>query len=240
MPDRSPYTVKSLLLYLADLERQKRTVDNLPEGGGDLSEDPGLKMSARLVVSHRKLREWPDVQRIMLDCEAAGYTFDAAGMNQWVAFLCKVHHKLPNEVAEWGLDQLCDLAARDVTPAAGQIKFAEPAGDSLSQTKAKRSTERGEGQVKLIAALTKHHKYADGSCLNQEPIGNNELARMADVSPSTASIFFKEKFNGHTAYRRVCASDTRLVTSLKLLNIEFAPHILYGAKPPGEDERDDE
>src|SRR5262249_18814112 len=38
----------------------------------------------------------------------------------------------------------------------------------------KRSTERGEGRAKLIAALTKHHQYADGGCLNLEPIGNNE------------------------------------------------------------------
>jgi hypothetical protein len=44
---------------------------------------------------------------------------------------------------------------------------------------------RGEAEAKLIAALTKHHQYADGSCLNLEPVGNNELARIAEVSEST-------------------------------------------------------
>jgi hypothetical protein len=116
---------------------------------------------------------------------------------------------------------------------------AEPAGDS-TPTKAKRSTERGEGRAKLVAALTKHHQYADGGCLNLEPIGNNELARLAGVSESTASGFFNKQFDGHTKYRVICADATRLVAALKLLNQEFAPHHLFGAKPPGEDEREDE
>jgi hypothetical protein len=29
------------------------------------------------------------------------------------------------------------------------------------------------------------------------------------------------------------------VTALKLLNKEFAPHILYGLRPPGEDNHDE-
>jgi hypothetical protein len=33
---------------------------------------------------------------------------------------------------------------------------------------------------------------------------------------------------------------TRLVAALKLLNQEFAPHHLFGAKPPDEDDRDTE
>ncbi len=103
---------------------------------------------------------------------------------------------------------------------------------------AKRSTERGEGRVKLIAALTKHHQYADGGCLNPEPIGNNELANAAGVSPSTASAFFEKEFQGHTKYRALCRDVSKLAAALKLLNGEFAPHTLYGSQP--EDDRDDE
>ena len=54
------------------------------------------------------------------------------------------------------------------------------AGTPPAPKKGKRSTRRGEAAIKLIAALTKHHKYAKGSCLNLEPVGNNELARQAD------------------------------------------------------------
>ncbi len=42
--------------------------------------------------------------------------------------------------------------------------------------KPKRSTERGEGREKCIAALTQRHDYQSGSCLNTEAIGSNELA----------------------------------------------------------------
>jgi hypothetical protein len=63
-------------------------------------------------------------------------------------------------------------------------------------SKTKRSTERGEARMKLIAALTKHHKYADGGCLNLEPVGNNDLARMAKVAPSSASQFFDRELQG--------------------------------------------
>lgn len=44
------------------------------------------------------------------------------------------------------------------------------------QPKPKQSTERGDGQTKLIAALIAHHQYSDGSCQNPAPIGNNALA----------------------------------------------------------------
>lgn len=117
---------------------------------------------------------------------------------------------------------------------------AKTTSDAATPTKAKRSTERGEGRVKLIAALTKHHKYADGGCLNLEPIGNNELARLARVSDSTASAFFQKQFKGHANYRRICGDAQNLVAALKLLNQEYAPHDLYGSNPPDEGERADE
>jgi hypothetical protein len=108
----------------------------------------------------------------------------------------------------------------------------------------KRSTERGEGRAKLIAALTKHHQYADGGCLNLEPIGNNELAKAAGVSPSTASAFFNEKFQGHTKYKALCRDAGKLAVTLKLLNDEFAPYHLLGPSSdlaaPEEDDTDTE
>jgi hypothetical protein len=107
--------------------------------------------------------------------------------------------------------------------------------------KTKRSTAQGEGRIKLIAALTKHHKYAEGSCLNLEPIANNELARLAGVGKSTASKFFTDQFGGHPKYKGYfCKDASRLVGALKLLNQEFSPHHLYGGIPPGENEADDE
>lgn len=106
--------------------------------------------------------------------------------------------------------------------------------------KAKRSTERGEGRTKLVAALSKHHRYSDGSCLNPEPIGNNKLAKAAGVSPSTASTFFNDKFQGHTKYKALCRDSGSLAAALKLLNGEYSPHDLYGRRSADEDGRGDE
>ena len=66
------------------------------------------------------------------------------------------------------------------------------------------------------------------------------LATLAGVSPSTASAFFADKFQGYAKYRVVCRDAGRLADSLKALNGEFSPHDLYGRRPAGEDDREDE
>jgi hypothetical protein len=77
--------------------------------------------------------------------------------------------------------------------------------------------------------------------LNPEPIGNNELARQADVKESTASYFFKQNFGSHAEYRALCRRDSRgLIAALKLLNNEFTPQRLYGRRPPDEGDRDED
>jgi hypothetical protein len=86
----------------------------------------------------------------------------------------------------------------------------------------------------LVAALTKHHRYADGGCLNYEPIGNNALARQAKVGKRTASAFFTKEFHGHSRYKRLCNDTPRLIAALKALNGEFQPHDFYNARTPAE------
>lgn len=122
--------------------------------------------------------------------------------------------RLGNSQAECGLDQPDDVPAEE-----------DPVGSPLPKAD-KKSTERGEGRVKLIAALTAHHRYADGSALHQEPVGNNALARAAGVDKATASDFFKKDFGGYGNYRVMCKDATRLVCALKLLNGEFRPREL--------------
>lgn len=109
MADGSPYTVKTLLLYLAYLEgRDQKARDPLASRGGH-HEDP-TSTRLRIITSYHELRKWPDVQRALRDCEAAGYKFDDKGMNQWVAQVCKARGRLPDEVADWSLEEFCKLA----------------------------------------------------------------------------------------------------------------------------------
>jgi hypothetical protein len=112
---------------------------------------------------------------------------------------------------------------------------SEPGTASVSEAKkTKKSTEPGEARVKIISALTAHHKYEADSYLNQEPIGVNALAHKAKVGKATVSRFFKTEFSdgkrgGHLMYRRVCQSKEDLLHSLKLLRGEVPPSILYRA-----------
>lgn len=127
MAASSPYTVKTLLLYLENLERREQAAQVLPDSGGELqdladvtyqkpdvmwdtAENPEFLNPARIANSRKVLRDWLDVERTLCACEAAGHTCNAAGMNQWVTQVCVAHDKLPRVVADWSLDQFCDLA----------------------------------------------------------------------------------------------------------------------------------
>jgi len=113
------------------------------------------------------------------------------------------------------------------------------ADEAPALKKSKRSTVKGETEDKLIAALTMHHKYDDSSVLNYEPIGVNELGRKAKVASSTASVFFNKKFSGHGKYQQYCI-NSKIGTSLKAMNEGFSPDELFGSKPPGEGDREEE
>jgi hypothetical protein len=174
------------------------------------------------------------------------------------AFIREVRAKLPrlydlqSELGEY-IDRVVEAPLSALTP--GPDGDAETASmttvDSLlaamslqapetgnPQTKPKRSTEKGEARVKIIPALTKHHQYADGGCLNTEPIGVRELARKADVSADSVTQFFKKEFGeekgAHTRYKASCRDAALLGAWLKLLNEDYSPHPLFASNPPGE------
>jgi hypothetical protein len=114
-------------------------------------------------------------------------------------------------------------------------------GASKEPKKPKRSTEPGEAQVKIVSAFSAHHRYENGVCLNMIPIGNNELARAAEVSQDRASAFFKDKFGSHGQYKALCHRDPAGISKvLKALNGDYAIDDTYGDQPPGECEIGDD
>lgn len=124
------------------------------------------------------------------------------------------------------------------------LQSGEANGLRIKQAKTKASTAKGDARVRIIAALTKHHRYSDGRVLNLEPVNNNELARRAKVDKATASAFFKSQFKGHAEYKVRCRDENLLLAFLKMLNKDFAPFHLYAnapqAKDDDEDDEDDE
>jgi hypothetical protein len=142
-----------------------------------------------------------------------------------------------DSLAAWKLSlaEVVELLAQQATPEQ-QRETGQPA------PRKNRSTGKGDAKVKIISALTKHHEYANGSCLNQEPIGVRDLAGKdkADVGRSTVSDFFGAEFGGHTKYREVFCRDVHLlVAALKKLNDEYTVDNLFGGTPPSERRDDD-
>lgn len=127
----SPYTVKTLLLYLADLEKQKQTAQDIADPDEDCANDPGWQKGREVENSYKILRKWPGVERTLRDCEADGCTFDAKGMNQWVALHCKAHNTLPSDVASWSLDQFCDIAEMRIVDSGNEPSLTKEAAAIL-------------------------------------------------------------------------------------------------------------
>jgi hypothetical protein len=119
-------------------------------------------------------------------------------------------------------------------------------GRQNKRTRTKRGGGSGSAAPKIVACLLEHHQYAKGSCLNQEPIGVNELADKAEVAPSSVTYFFNKQYGGpdrergHAKYKVVCRDTGRLGESLMVLAEDFCPFHLYGRNPPNEGNRDED
>ena len=142
---------------------------------------------------------------------------------------------------EWALEALESLTSPSVkAEGTGRTVSAETKGKRQKRN-VQQTGDEAAAEIALIAALTKHHQYAKGGCLNFEAIGSNALARQANVSTGSASGFFQRRFKGHRKYKLViCRDATLLVNALKMLNRDFSPWILWAPKdedPP--DERKD-
>ena len=71
-----------------------------------------------------------------------------------------------------------------------------------------------------------HMWWAACKNLAISPIGNNVMASGLKINQGTTSAFFKKKFGGHAAYKRLCGDITKLLAAIRLLNNEITPAIL--------------
>ncbi len=120
----------------------------------------------------------------------------------------------------------CNATSRMLTEYAGRLEDLAKRISELSQPKKKESTNRGEAEDLIVAAITEHHGFDGRTCSKLEPIGVNELARQRKISRSTVSAFFRKQYKGHQQYRTFCHDPSRLVASLQLLRREMPPSIL--------------
>ena len=97
-----------------------------------------------------------------------------------------------------------------------------------------------DSEVKLVAALSRHHQYENGSIGEATPVGCRELGRLAEVSEKAASGFFKKSFGNHKRYTVICRQPEKLIASLKALNYEFTPKDFANARTPDDLDREAE
>jgi len=146
-------------------------------------------------------------------------------------------HETKPALGEPQAEGLNDASAAE---AVSTVRDDSHSNGSDLEVRPKRHSPKGSARPKLIAALNKHHRYEHPDGINHEPIGNNDLARLARVDPSTASAFFAKEFGGYESYRRTCRDSSRLAIGLRAINGEIKPHDLFGRAPPGEGARRDD
>jgi hypothetical protein len=163
-------------------------------------------------------------------------TFTGAG-GDWAAvaapLLTAIHNASMFSRSGIVIEPIPTQAPATSPPPAGQ--GSPSTEDATSKpVRAKRRTEKGEAETKLIAALAKHHQYSDGSCLNPEHVQNNALARLAGVNQASATRFFKKHFRGRRQYVRICADPASLSRILGSLVGDMPAWKLFGRAPKSE------
>ncbi|QDT39233.1 hypothetical protein [Stratiformator vulcanicus] len=107
------------------------------------------------------------------------------------------------------------LAERDTTTQNARIN---------ASTKRRGRPSKGESdkETLIIAALSRHHGYDNGSLLNDEPIAVKSFADLPqnDFSAASLSRFFEKHFSGYKGYKAQCVNG-KLAMTLSLLNREL-------------------
>jgi hypothetical protein len=158
-----------------------------------------------------------DAGRVEAECKRRFGTFTVVTLNKLIGEVCS-HHNLSDYEAKRSPPHEFIRLAKEL-PAVEQTRGAGETG--RKPVKRKRSTEAGEARTIIIAALTAHHKYQSGSCLEYEPTGVRELARELDkVSAGSVSGFFMAVFGSHAKYKAACRDGKTLRDKLQILNNE--------------------
>ena len=106
---------------------------------------------------------------------------------------------------------------------AAEMALKRDRGTSTTETPSNRLTppkgqnKPGGATLKLISTLCNHHGVETEKFCS-DPIKVRELAKLAKVSPSVTSTFFKRIFGKHDAYKALCKEPSEIQKKLNALN----------------------
>jgi hypothetical protein len=159
-----------------------------------------------LKVSIENMGDIPDVDR-----------------DRWFSCLQNVQSDLKLPTPESEAEQSPNLSPGSIRETYEQAESEVP----VSSTNTHASHGKGDADAKLRAALTKYHGYSNAAVTKTDPIGGNELGRLAgNVSKGSVTNFWKRHFgeDGIKAYRRACLFDggSGLRKKLQILNGDYS------------------
>lgn len=131
------------------------------------------------------------------------------------------------------------LAKRSLEQEQATAAKAALAEHEHKQPKGSRKPADGGNLDRIIAALTKHHRYSNGICENYDPIGARALAEQAGLGRKNAGrvteFFQASLWQRHKTYVQACnRRDPKVAFWLTTLNRETPDWNTYGGEPPGE------
>jgi hypothetical protein len=178
-------------------------------------------------ASVARIEPWPEVPfwegvdksadpRLLSEAEKSGGKLNEAMLS--LAAFGYLKHRL-DELSDEDVSRLEEFAVQvenrfrsqtnENVPAVQIAPAQAPAENKAGRSRSNGPSTSGKATDKIRAALMRHHKYEDGYCGNDEPIGVKALATLVQVAPSTVSDYFKNSaFDGHSKYKQACVKGT--------------------------------
>ncbi|TWT97182.1 hypothetical protein [Neorhodopirellula pilleata] len=148
---------------------------------------------------------------------------------KWVTLRKRLIHFSRKKRAKYAIGQW-ETETQSGTVVERHAKPGAICSETILQTEHPERTKNESKEELFKSALIHHHQYENGSVLNWEPIGSNQLAIAAKIAPSTASSYFKKWFEEYQGYKRACQSQSSLVVTLTQFANESVVRT-YGSDP---------
>ncbi len=195
----------------------------------ELATPEELKRDRDLIDAMEAIRKEWDHGQVSPEGRIVLVRFVRTGRHPKLGHLChpgevwKVDADTAYEMAR-GKEPLCELQMDTEKTESDVI------GNGKGKLKKSSKTSKKPKFHAFVKALSTHHQYEEGSCLNFEPATFGQLAKIGGFAPSTAKEHIDKQFGGIEGYKRACAVKSELIASLRLLNNEVTPRLLLRAK----------
>ena len=190
------------------------------------------------LVLERLTRENPNGPWIVVG--AVGFSGSRYRLKQWIDDLVAEAHEVgeePPPITQADVDRdwrAVSGTKRGITTALGFVKrirawaVAENSKNRNSRRVGRPTNTEKDSTTRVLAALTVHHSYENGSVTQFAPATNRGLAEQFELSPNALSRFLRSRFphepKPHKKYAAACRNGT-IGSLLMRWNRELPGHL---------------